>query len=137
MGVEVELAEERIGGTEIVHITVAGSDTVAGEGFKVTGALAVLSPGANDIESVSGTPTFTWEDDSSEDSYDVQVFDAYGNEVWSTTGVLDQGGNKPATVDYGGPALESGMIYQFRATSIKDGVPISSTEDLKGVFMYE
>jgi hypothetical protein len=26
------------------------------------------------------------------------------------------------------------MFYQFRALSIKDGVPISSTEDLKGVF---
>mgnify|MGYP003512945731 CR=1 FL=1 len=35
------------------------------------------------------------------------------------------------------PALEAGMIYQFRATSIKDGVPISSTEDLKGVFIAE
>jgi hypothetical protein len=29
------------------------------------------------------------------------------------------------------------MIYQFRATSIKDGVPISQTEDLRGVFLYE
>jgi hypothetical protein len=30
-----------------------------------------------------------------------------------------------------------GMIYQFRATSIKGGVPISQTEDLKGVFLYK
>jgi hypothetical protein len=27
-----------------------------------------------------------------------------------------------------------GMFYQFRAVSIKDGVPISTTEDLRGVF---
>jgi hypothetical protein len=27
-----------------------------------------------------------------------------------------------------------GMFYQFRAVSIKDGVPISATEDLRGVF---
>lgn len=40
------------------------------------------------------------------------------------------------TLEYGGPALEAGMIYQFRATSIKDGTPISQTEDLKGVFEY-
>jgi len=26
------------------------------------------------------------------------------------------------------------MYYQFRATSIKGGVPIAATEDLKGVF---
>ena len=39
---------------------------------------------------------------------------------------------------YGGPALKAGMIYQFRATSIKNGgSPISLTEDLKGVFVYK
>jgi hypothetical protein len=96
-----------------------------------------VSPGATDIDLVSGTPTFSWEDDSSEDEYLVQVFDALGNMTWETTGVFDPGGSAPASVAYGGPALEAGMIYQFRATSIKDGVPISSTEDLKGVFQYE
>jgi hypothetical protein len=40
-------------------------------------------------------------------------------------------------VVYGGPALEGGMIYQFRATSLKGGVPIASTEDLRGVFLVE
>ncbi len=125
-----------IGGTQIQHITVAGGN-VAGGSFKVTGALAVESPGANDIEIVSGTPTFTWEDDSSEDEYRVQVFDALGNQTWETTGNFDPGGGAPASVAYGGPALESGMIYQFRATSIKNGTPISSTEDLKGVFLYQ
>lgn len=126
-----------IGGTQIVHITVAGADNAIATGFKITGALAVISPGANDIEPVTGNPTFTWEDDSSEDSYDVEVFDALGTSIWKTSGNFDQGGNKPATVDYAGPALEPGMIYQFRATSVKGGVPISSTEDLKGVFLAQ
>ncbi len=33
-----------------------------------------------------------------------------------------------------GPALVPGMYYQFRATSIKAGIAISRTEDLRGVF---
>ncbi len=126
-----------IGGTEIVHITVAGQDVAISEGFKVTGALAVVSPGANEIETVSGELILTWEDDSSEDAYVVQVFDALGTMVWETMGVFDPGGNDPASTPYGGPALEPGNLYQFRATSIKDGTPISSTEDLKGVFLVE
>ena len=126
-----------IGGTEIAHITVAGADVEIDGGFKVTGALAVVSPGADGIEPVSGTPTFSWEDDSSEDLYRVEVFDALGNLTWETEGNFDPGGGDDATVEYGGPALETGMIYQFRATSIKDGVPISSTEDLKGVFISQ
>jgi hypothetical protein len=126
-----------IGGTEIVRIDVDGAAVSISEGFKVTGALAVVSPGADDIEEVSGDVTFTWEDDSSEDEYRVQVFDALGTLVWETTGNFDPGGNDPASVAYGGPALTNGMLYQFRATSIKDGVPISSTEDLRGVFVVQ
>jgi hypothetical protein len=124
-----------IGGTMIQRITVPDQLTV--DGFKVTGALDVVSPGATEAEIVSGTPTFTWEDDTSEDAYDVEVYDALGNLVWNTNGVFDPGGNDPATVEYGGPALTSGMYYQFRATSLAGGVPISRTEDLKGVFIAE
>ncbi len=124
-----------IGGTEIQHITVAGGD-VSVTGFKITGALAVLSPGADGAEAVSGAPvTLTWEDDSSEDEYAVVVYDALGNLAWEGTAV-DAGGGAPVTAEFPGP-LEPGMYYQFRATSIKDGVPISSTEDLKGVFYAE
>jgi hypothetical protein len=126
-----------IGGTEIVHIDVMGVDQTLGESFKVTGALSVLSPGASDIETVMGTPTFTWEDDSSEDTYDVTLFDALGDMVWEKKGVLDQGGSMPVTATYDGEALLPGMIYQFRVVSIKDGTPISATEDLKGVFLYK
>lgn len=42
------------------------------------------------------------------------------------------------TVPYGGPALQSGLLYQFRAVSIKlSGAPICITEDLRGVFLYQ
>lgn len=127
-----------IGGTEIVHITVAGSSQELSQSFKVTGALAVVSPGASAIDEVSGTPTFVWEDDSSEDMYQLQVFDALGNLVWEDLAVPSVSGSKDVSRDYAGTqALEPGMIYQFRATSMKDGVPISATEDLKGVFVYK
>lgn len=125
-----------IGGTQIVHIEVAGSNQDLAESFKVTGALAVVAPGADKLDVVTGTPTFEWEDDSSEDVYNVKLFDALGDMVWEKEGNFDPGGSANATVGYDGPALLPGMIYQFRATSIKDGVPISSTEDLKGVFVY-
>ncbi len=126
-----------IGGTEIVHLTVSGANVTLAEGFKVTGALGVMAPGAEGIDAVSGTPSFQWEDDSSEDSYTVTLFDALGTRVWEAEGVIGPKGNAPATVEYDGPALTPGMYYQFRSVSIKGGVPISSTEDLKGVFVYE
>lgn len=126
-----------IGGTAIVHIDVAGADQAISQGFKVTGALAVVSPGASGIDTVSGNVAFTWQHDTSNTGYHVQVFDTFGSQVWETTGPFDQGGNKPATVSYGGPPLVSGMLYQFRATSLKNTTPLSSTEDLKGVFVYQ
>ena len=124
-----------IGGTDIVHIEVANADFAIPEGFKVTGALDIISPDA-EME-VSGTPTFMWVDDSSEKSYDLIVFDAFGNEVWSQTGLPSVSGGGEVSVAYGGMPLTSGHIYQFRATSVAgDGVPISRTEDLRGVFLY-
>jgi hypothetical protein len=122
-----------IGGTDIQHITVPGTTTVPS--FKITGALAVVSPDAG--QEVSGTPTFVWEDDSSEDGYTVEVYDAFGTEIWKQEGVAGPKGSKNAELAYAGPALKSGMYYQFRATSVKSGVPISRTEDLRGVFVYK
>jgi hypothetical protein len=119
-----------------VTIEISGADQELAESFKVTGALAVISPGKGAIDEVSAPPTLKWEDDSSEDSYDVDVYDALGALVWHTSGDFDPGGNKPVEVDYAGPPLAPGMIYQFRSTSLKDGVPISRTEDLEGVFVY-
>lgn len=126
-----------IGGTAILDVTIAGGMSVTKEGFKVTGALSTESPGRDAIEDVMGTPSFVWGDDSSEDHYEVRVFDALGAKVWENLNVPSVSGAKTVTAMYGGPAMKTGMIYQFRATSIgKDGTPIAQTEDLRGVFFY-
>jgi hypothetical protein len=126
-----------IGGTSTLHIEVAAGTQTVVDGFKVTGALEVLSPGAGDQpEPVSGTPTFTWVDDSSEASYDIILFDAFGTEVWTKT-IPGTSGTNPEVV-YDGQALEPGMYYQFRATSISNGgASLSRTEDLRGIFFAE
>lgn len=132
-----------IGGTETIEITVAPGEPLAiSEGFKVTEALDVITPGADRPEAVTSAPTLTWEDDSSEDYYVVQVFNAFGELVWEDATVPGVSGSDDVTVEYGGP-LEAGMYYQFRATSWKESggskpaAPISTTEDLKGVFFRE
>ena len=122
-----------IGGTEIVHQLVeAGQDVAIAESFKVTGAVELVGPGADGPELVVGTPVFRWIDDSSEDRYRLTVFDAYGAEVW--THVEPSGARDPSTT-YAGPALRSGMTYQFRVVSIKDPAEeLSRSEELRGVF---
>jgi len=125
-----------IGGTDIVHIVVSGKDVPVSQSFKVTGALDVVSPDKEAV--VSGVPKFVWGDDSGENHYEVRVYDAFGTKVWEKTDVPGVSGSMTVTVDYGGPALKSGMLYQFRATSIKQGgAPIAITEDLRGVFLYK
>jgi hypothetical protein len=119
------------GGTDIVHQNVlAGQDVTIADGFKVTGSVDIVGPGAMGPETVTGAPTFTWLDDSSEDRYAITVFDSYGNVVW------ESGTPKSVvTLHYGGPSLKPGMYYQFRVQSIKDpSTVISRSEDLKGVF---
>lgn len=128
-----------IGGTAILRVTVptAGSRDVALAGsFKVTGALNNPSPGRDAPEAVMGTPTFQWDDDSSEDGYSVVVYDAFGTVRWMTD-LPSVSGARPSAM-YAGPALEAGMYYQFRATSWRTGrmgrTNISRTEELRGVF---
>lgn len=119
------------GGTDIVHQeVVAGQDVTIGSGFKVTGAVDIVGPGALGPEMVTAAPTFTWLDDSSEDRYAITVFDSYGTVIW------ESGTPKSVvTLPYGGPALKPGMYYQFRVQSIKEpSTVISRSEDLKGVF---
>jgi hypothetical protein len=125
-----------IAGTDIVHITVAGGSMAIDQSFKITGSLDVVSPDAEQV--VSGTPSFVWVDDSGEDHYEIVVYDAFGNLVWERTDIPGVSGDKNVTVAYDGPALEAGLLYQFRATSIKlSGSPLSRTEDLRGVFVYQ
>ncbi|MGB1013797.1 MAG: hypothetical protein ACPG4T_06665 [Nannocystaceae bacterium] len=131
-----------IGGTTIQEVTLAPGDRVsAEEGFKVTEALEIVSPGAEGPEPVSGTPTFVFADDSSEDFYELQVYDALGTKVWEDLMVPSVSGSKTVEVVYDGPGLTTGMYYQFRASSMRDkqgGItPISRTEDLRGVFVAQ
>jgi len=128
-----------IAGTQIVEITVPdpvdGLNITVSSMFKVTEALEIFSPGATGPEAVDPMSTLdlVFAQDSGEQSYDVIVYDAFGNEVWSTN-VLPPMGSTPVTVPYGGP-LDPGMYYQFRAISL-DGVPnpLATTEGLLGVF---
>jgi hypothetical protein len=128
--------DQAIGGTKIVRITVAGANVQMPESFKVTGALDVVSPDKEQV--VSGTPTFVWVDDSGEDHYEVVVFDAFGNKIWEDLAIPGVSGAKNVEVPYGGTALTSGVLYQFRATAIKQGgSSIARTEDLRGVFLFQ
>ena len=103
----------------------------------------MTSPGGGDAPTaVSGTPTFIWADDSSEDYYTLEVIDTRGIIIWSDPDVPGVSGSPTVSVVYAGPALELGHTYQFRATSWRssggqDPGPISSTEDLKGVFIIQ
>ena len=132
--------DTNIAGTQIVEITVsAGQNFDVPDSFKITEALAVVGPGRDQPEEVSGTPIFEFADDSSEDRYVVVVHDALGNEVWRDDQVPGVSGSATVVVPYAGPALTEGMYYRFQATSWKDAggsSPISRTEDLRGVFVY-
>jgi hypothetical protein len=125
------------GGTDIQTLSVVNGAIVGSLAtFKVTGALDVITPGAAGPEIVtSATPTLSWVDDSGEDSYLLEVYDAFGDVVWST--ILPKSTGSNPSVTYAGTALVPGMYYQFKAFSKNTGgAVISSTEDLKGVFQY-
>jgi hypothetical protein len=129
-----------ISGTDIVHQEiVSGQDVTLDESFKLTGALAVFGPGADGVEVVGATPTFSWDDDSGEERYDLVVLDSLGNVVWEHQEDGYSGSN-PEVV-YAGPALDAGSYYQFRVTSLRevggDWCEMATTEDLRGVFLVE
>jgi hypothetical protein len=139
--------DQSIGGTGVVTVSVPqnGSREISvSETFKVTEALEIIEPGADRPSQVSSAPTLTWADDSSEDYYGVKVYNAYGEMVWEQSRVPGVMGSNDVTVDYQGPT-QSGMYYQFRATSWREQggggsvsqTPISTTQDLKGVFYFE
>jgi hypothetical protein len=54
-------------------------------GFKVTGAVDLVGPGADAPEVVTGHPTFRWVDDTSEDLYRVNLFDPTTTRCGRTT----------------------------------------------------
>ena len=120
-----------ISGTDFVHVEVKpGQAAVLSQNFKVTGAIAVKSPGVEAPEAVTAMPTLGWDRDASAVFYRVRVYDAFGKEVWGK----DPTSDLPTQLTYDGP-LAAGMYYQFRVTSVrKTRCEISSTEDLRGVF---
>lgn len=137
-----------IGGTSLLRISVNSGQTTDVDGFKVTEALDVISPGASGPEAVTDPPTFVWEDDSSEKSYILEVFDSFGNKVWETvvdsvsgsmtvSATYDVDGSGAGTAD----PLELDNFYQFRVTSKSavdgGGSSLSKTEDLRGVFFLQ
>jgi len=132
--------DDSIAGTQIQQIEVVGGELVElDESFKITEALGIVGPGADGPEEVDSSPTLVWLDDSSEDRYEVVVRDALGEEIWRDDQVPGVSGSDEVEVSYGGPALTSGMYYQFRVTSWRDNPQgsssISRTEDLRGVFV--
>jgi hypothetical protein len=131
--------DTNIGGTQIQEVEIGDGGRVKTleAGFKITEALTVMRPGAGEVPDVmaSNALSFSWKDDSSEDRYTLELFDSRGTMVWNV-GVPKQTGGD-VTVPYNGPALQSGALYQFRATSIHREVPISQTEDLRGVFQMQ
>jgi hypothetical protein len=129
--------DPNIAGTQIVEVTVVGAPITLSASFKITEALEVISPGPSTPTEVVGTPTLIWADDSSEDFYTLEVFDSQGNVIWSDPNVPGVSGSPTVSVVYGGPALQSGRTYQFRAISWRENGggagPISTTEDLCGL----
>ncbi|HEY6727587.1 MAG TPA: carboxypeptidase-like regulatory domain-containing protein [Polyangiaceae bacterium] len=129
-----------IGGTSFVTVEVSADQEAVAlpASFKVTEALEVVGPGVDEPEAVLEKPVLTWADDSSEEWYEVRVFDAFGNEVWNDLMVPAVSGSKQVTLAYEGP-LDPGMYYQFRVSSWSESgngeaAPLSTTEDLRGVF---
>ena len=85
-------------------------------------------------EMMTMNPTFTWKDDSSEDRYALEVIDSHGASMWRDDQIPGAHGSD-VSVTYAGPPLPAGL-YQFRVVSYRKGdIPISATEDLRGVFL--
>lgn len=132
--------DESIGGTLIVYADVGEADVVLDASFKVTEALVVVAPGATGTSVVTEVPVLEWEDDSSEDGYELRVFDAYGDLVFEDLDVPRVTGGDTVQVTLVAD-LQVGGVYQFRALSFRESgggrTYISATEDLLGVFRYQ
>ena len=129
-----------IAGTQLQQVEVGlGEVVVLPESFKITAALAIVTPGADAPEPVDAAPVLSWIDDASEDRYEVVVHDARGEEIWRDAEIPAASGVEAVELPYGGPALTSGMYYQFRVTSWRDtpqgSTALSRSEDLLGVFV--
>ena len=130
--------DETIAGTQVQEVEVVPGQSVAvPEMFKVTAALDVVGPGRDGLEEVEVPVTLIWTDDSSETHYELVVLDALGAVIWEQL-MIASGNEADVAVPYEGPPLQPGMIYQFRATSVRETpqavTALSRTEDLRGLF---
>jgi hypothetical protein len=118
-------------GTGTPTVTFAGGNTIDAGSFKVTDAVDMTQPDAN--QQVAGTPTFSWSEYPQTSHYLVQVFDGDGNTIWALDNIP-----RSTSLTYAGPALQPGLFYQWRITSFAQSAgtprPISSSEDLRGVW---
>jgi hypothetical protein len=130
-----------IAGTTIQTVAVESSESVVmSQSFKITEHLAIIGPGADTPEPITGPVTFAWSDDSSEDRYELELYTALGDSIWEQRAIVAEHGGGTVELPYTGPALVPGMVYQFRVTSFRDrngvSTAISKSEDLRGVFEY-
>jgi len=147
-------------GDPLVTVT-SGSAVPATRSFKITGAVVMDTPStpANNVVPVlTATPTFTWHSESSYSSasgFAIEVINESGETVWGGFGGFDPVVGDPTvlvlggtyTIDYAGPALQSGRYYQLRIYAMKNVTTtpdypngyklISVTENLDGVFKVE
>jgi hypothetical protein len=132
-----------IAGTDIVFVDVGttGAPVSLSQSFKVTGSLAVGAPGADGVEELpAGTIDLSWADDSSENGYELRVYDAFGTLVHENTMIPSESGTEKVSYVLDGASFVPGMLYQFRVWSWRMAQKqmkrsyISATEDLRGVF---
>jgi hypothetical protein len=135
--------DQSIAGTDIVFVDVgsAGSPVTLAQSFKVTGALAVISPGAQDVEEMPlGTINLTWADDSSENGYELRVYDALGTLVHENNMIPSVTGSDKVQYALEAANFAPGMLYQFRVWSWRTKARqttrtyIAASEDLRGAF---
>jgi hypothetical protein len=135
-----------IAGTDIVFVDVGsdGAPVTLSTSFKVTGALAIMSPGAQGVEEVAaGMINLSWADDSSEDGYELRVYDAFGAVVHENTMIAGVSGGDKVQYALDASKFAPGMLYQFRVWSFRSKPKqtmrsyISASEDLCGVFQIE
>lgn len=133
--------DTNIAGTEVVFVDVSktGGTVTLDQSFKVTEALHIVAPGADGIEKVqAGTLSLAWQDDSSEDGYELRVYNAFGDVVKEETNLPSVTGSATVTYELDASGFKPGMLYQFRVRSFREPKGtrsyISASEDLKGVF---
>ncbi|HZZ85605.1 MAG TPA: hypothetical protein VFE30_13785 [Anaeromyxobacteraceae bacterium] len=138
------------GNTAAPFVTVSGGVLqTAPASFKIAPAVDLVSIGGTSVSATpvvlsAASPVFVWQKanvDASAATYRVTVYDAFGNVAW---GPIDQAAvSGTNTITYKGPS-QSGMAYQLRIVAIKEAItvpasytPLSQTEDLRGVFLFQ